>query len=317
MSPAVTVPNMSGITFALQAGLTEPEAWSALARKAESAGFDSFVVADHPGIGASPFVALATAAAATKRISLGTYVLNAGVRDPLHIAADVATLDVLSRGRAQLGIGAGHTPSEWRMTGRTYPSARRRVTRLRESTDVIRQLLDGHTVTFQGDEINANEAFLAAPRPRQRHIPLLIGGNSHTLLRDAAARADLVSIAGLGRTLADGHQHEVRWRDADVDETIATIMEGARSRAQPPLIDALVQHIEITHDTLAAAARLAARVPGLEPADALSCPFVLIGAEADVVNELRRHHERWGISRFTVRADAFDAAARFIKWLRR
>ena len=71
-----------------------------------------------------PFVALATAAAATSKIRLGTYVVNVGVRDPLQIATDVATLDVVSGGRAQLGIGAGHTPAEWTMTGTPYPSPR-------------------------------------------------------------------------------------------------------------------------------------------------------------------------------------------------
>ena len=83
---------MADITFALQAGLRDAVTWSTLARKAEKARFEAFLVADHPGVSSSPFVALATAAAATSTITLGTYVLNAGVRDPLQIAADVATL---------------------------------------------------------------------------------------------------------------------------------------------------------------------------------------------------------------------------------
>ena len=115
---------MADITFALQAGLRDAVTWATLARKAEKARFEAFLVADHPGVTASPFVALATAAAATSKITLGTYVVNAGVRDPLQIATDVATLDVVSGGRAQLGIGAGHTPAEWTMTGAPYPSPR-------------------------------------------------------------------------------------------------------------------------------------------------------------------------------------------------
>ena len=103
---------MPTISFALQAGLTEVVEWSTLARNAEKAGFEAFLVADHPGVTASPFVALATAAAATSRIVLGTYVANLGVRDPLQLASDVATLDVVSRGRARFGVGAGPTPPE-------------------------------------------------------------------------------------------------------------------------------------------------------------------------------------------------------------
>jgi probable F420-dependent oxidoreductase len=307
---------VTDITFALQAGLADPATWATLARKAEKARFEAFVVADHPGAAASPFVALAAASVATSRIHLGTYVVNAGVRDPLHIASDAATLDVLSTGRVQLGIGAGHSPAEWAMSGRPYPTPRARVARLRESAHVIRRLLDGDEVTFSGDELTVAGARLDAPRPRRR-VPLLVGGGNRSLLRDAGAHADIVSVGGLGRTLEDGNRHEVRWRADEIDATIATIAEGARDRENPPRIDALVQHVEETPDAAAAAARLAAAVPGLEPDDALACPFVLIGTEAGLARELRAHRERWGISRFTVRADAFDTAARLIKWLAR
>ena len=76
----------------------------------ERAGFDGLYIGDHPGSGPAPFVALAAAAAVTERIQLGTCVLNAGVWDPVTLAGEVATLDVLSGRRAVLGVGAGHTP---------------------------------------------------------------------------------------------------------------------------------------------------------------------------------------------------------------
>ena len=147
-------------------------------------------------------------------------------------------------------------------------------------------------------------------------MPLLIGGNHRRLLEFAGAHADIVGIAGLGRTLEDGHQHTVRWSEADVDRTIATIRAGATDRPHPPRVDALVQHVEVTHDRQGAAHRFVELVPSLSAADALACPFVLIGSEAELAREVRGHQERWGIDRFTVRADAFDVAARLIKWLR-
>ena len=307
---------MADITFALQAGLRDAITWSTLARKAEKARFDAFLVADHPGVTASPFVALATAAAATSKITLGTYVVNVGVRDPLQIAADVATLDVVSGGRAQLGIGAGHTPAEWTMTGTPYPGPRAWITRLIESALVIQGLLAGDRVTYLGEHIVTESAALAEPRPLQRRVPLLVGGNNHRLLQFGGEHADFVGIAGLGKTLADGHQHEVRWSEEAIDETVAVIRSGAGARENPPKIDALVQHVEVTNNREGAAIALAERVPGLHPADALSCPFVLIGSEAEMANQVRHHHERWGISRYTVRVDAFDVAARLIKWLK-
>ena len=111
------------IRFGLQAGVDrDPRAWLDLAKRAEDSGFDALYVGDHPGVTASPFAALAAAASVTTTLKVGTYVLNAGVRDPLAIASDAATVDVLSGGRFVLGLGAGHTPAEWTMTGRVFPA---------------------------------------------------------------------------------------------------------------------------------------------------------------------------------------------------
>src|SRR5882724_8802882 len=100
------------VTFSVAAQPAGAAEWLDLARRAESLGLDSLYVPDHPGTCASPFVALAAAAAVTTRLRLGSYVSNAGVREPILLASDVATLDVVSGGRAVLGLGAGHTPAE-------------------------------------------------------------------------------------------------------------------------------------------------------------------------------------------------------------
>jgi alkanesulfonate monooxygenase SsuD/methylene tetrahydromethanopterin reductase-like flavin-dependent oxidoreductase (luciferase family) len=98
-------------TFSLQAVPGDAAEWLDTARRAEAGGFDTLLTADHPGSCAAPFVALAAAAAVTSRIRPGSYVSNAGVREPMLLAADVATLDVVSGGRAVLGLGAGHPPA--------------------------------------------------------------------------------------------------------------------------------------------------------------------------------------------------------------
>ncbi|MCM0677447.1 LLM class flavin-dependent oxidoreductase, partial [Micromonospora phytophila] len=99
------------VTFSLQATPSDAASWLDLARRAEAAGFDALLAADHPGAVTSPFVALAAAGAVTTTLNLGSYVSNAGVREPILLATDVATLDVVSGGRARLGLGAGHTPA--------------------------------------------------------------------------------------------------------------------------------------------------------------------------------------------------------------
>ena len=102
----------------------------ALAQRVEALGFDALLVGDHRDSGASPWLALASAAAVTERIRLGTYVLQAGVREPLDMANDAATLDLLDPGRVVLGMGAGHTPVEWGAIGRRRPAPAKRIARL-------------------------------------------------------------------------------------------------------------------------------------------------------------------------------------------
>jgi hypothetical protein len=109
------------VSFSVQASPADTDGWLRLAARCEAAGFDALLVADHPGSDASAFVALAAAAAVTSTIGLGSYVSNAAVREPILLATDVATLDVVSNGRARLGIGAGHTPAEWHAIGRQRP----------------------------------------------------------------------------------------------------------------------------------------------------------------------------------------------------
>ncbi|MFD2763328.1 LLM class flavin-dependent oxidoreductase [Micromonospora eburnea] len=292
--------------FSVQAQPTDAASWLDLARRVEAAGFDSLSAADHPGLGASPFVALAAAAAVTSTLGLGSYVSNAGVREPILLATDVATLDVVSGGRARLGLGAGHTPAEWRAVGRKRPDVAGRVRRCIAVAEATRDLLAGEEVTVDTPDLAAHAARLAGLRPVQAHVPLTIGTANSTLLRWAGTHADVVGLAGFGRTLADGYMHEVRWRADQLEAQFAQVAAGAAGRAEPPVLEALVQQVTVTDDAEAAAARFAAH-GGLTAAEVLATPFVLIGTEDEIVTAVADHQRRWGITRFVVRAEAVDA----------
>lgn len=282
----VTVPDDVPIRFNLQARPTGRSEWLALARDAEAARFESLFVADHPGSTASPFVALAAAAAVTDRIRLGSYVANAGVWDPMLLATELATLDELSEGRAVFGVGAGHTPSEWTDRGLAYPDPRARVDTMVAVTDATIAWLDR----------------LVAPRPVQRPIPLLVGGNGQRVLRYAAARADVVGVTGLGATLADGHSHSTRWSADSIDADIGWLQAAPRVIE----LDALVQFVVISHDRVATAEALGAEYE-LRAQDILDCPYALVGTADQIASELLAHRARWAITRYTVRPDALDA----------
>ncbi|GAB7038821.1 MULTISPECIES: LLM class flavin-dependent oxidoreductase [Catenuloplanes] len=288
-------------TFSLQAvprdGAT---AWLDLARRAEEIGFDTLLTADHPGSCPDPYPVLAAAAAVTSRIRLGVYVSNAGVREPLPLASAVATLDLLSGGRARFGIGAGHTPAEWAAIGRTRPGVAGRVRRCVEVADAVRSLLDGEEVTVSTPSLTMTGARLDDPRPVQARIPMTFGGGNSELLRWAGRNADVVGLSGLGKTLADGHRHTVRWTLDEIDAQVA-LTDGAE-------LEALVQFAAVTDDPSSVLGADAAEIG--TTVDALrETPFVLVGTEDEIVAAIDRNRRRWTIDRYVIRAPALESFA--------
>ena len=303
------------IELSVQASPAGQTSWVELARRCESLGCRALLTSDHPGTGPSPFVALAAAAAVTSTLRLGSYVVNAGVRDPLLLASEVATLDVVSDGGAELGIGAGHTPAEWAMTGRTRPPPAGRVQHLMAVTTAVRELLAGRAVPAEAADARA-AVRLTGPRPVQEPVPVLVGGGNPALLRWGGAHADAVGLSGLGHTLPDGHSHTVAWSAAQLDAHVALVREGAvGAGVATPALEALVQHVELTDDR-EAAARPFADEAELSVENVLAVPYVLIGTIAQIVEQMQAARERWGITRWVVRIDALDVAEQVLAALR-
>jgi probable F420-dependent oxidoreductase len=288
--------------FGLQLRADDPAQLADEARHAEELGFDVVLVADHVGSDWSPLLSLARAADATTTLRLGTFVLNAGLHHPLMLARDVATLDHLSGGRVELGLGAGHTPAEFAAAGVPFRPARDRKARLAEFVEIIRALLDGETVDHHGAYFDLTDASTGGSR--QDRVPILVGGSGRALLTHAAEHADIVGFTGLGRTLADGHRHAARFQPQALDEAVATVRRAAGDRAVE--LNVLVQRVEITDDRPAAAATIAERVEDLTVEDALATPFLALGTHDEIAEHLRSAGERWGIFYFVVReADEF------------
>jgi probable F420-dependent oxidoreductase len=303
------------ISVRVQAGPADLESWLALARRLESSGFRGLVLGDHPGSGASPWPALGSAAAVTTTLQLGTCVTQAGVREPMHVAADAATLDILAPGRVLLGLGAGHTPREWSDIGRHRPAPRQRAERLAEFVDAVADLLSGQAVSLEGSHLTLRDSRLEG-LPADGRVRLAVGGGHPEVLRAAARRADVVGLSGLGRTLADGHHHEVRWSVGDLRSQLQVVSEEADRAGRSPVLEALVQTVTVTQDRAAAIGEISDRIPGVSPDDIARTPYLLIGSYQQMAGQLRAQAEEFGISSYVVREPAVPRLEQVLALLR-
>ncbi|MCZ6463785.1 MAG: LLM class flavin-dependent oxidoreductase, partial [Proteobacteria bacterium] len=167
-------------------------------RAAERAGFDAVLVPDHflgneDGI-AESWATLAALAAATERIRLGGAVMCNLFRHPCLTAQIAATVDRISGGRLELGLGAGWMDEEFRRTGIPFPRPGERIEMLGEALEIVLPALEGREVSFAGAHYRVEE-FSLRPGPVQKpRPPLHIGGGGDRLLRLAARHADVVSL---------------------------------------------------------------------------------------------------------------------------
>lgn len=272
----------------------------AQAQSAEAAGFDVFHSADHVGAGWSPLYPLIAAAEVTTTLRLCPLVLNNDFHHPVHLAMEVANLDHLSDGRIEVGIGAGHSFTEYAAIGEQFDPPAVRKARLFEAVEVLRLLLSGSMVTFEGEHYRLDD--MRTMRSRQDRIPMLVAVNGTKWLPHAVSHADIIGLTMLGRTLPDGHNHEVRWQADHIDRVLAALQEQASLLGRTPELNALVQVVEITDDRRGWAEQFVSRVPSVSVNDALTCPFLAVGTHDEIADHLLECRRRWGISYFSVRS---------------
>jgi len=279
--------------------------WIDLVKQVDGAGFDMLVTADHLGGAMSPLVPLAVAAGVSSRLRLGVMVLNNDFHHPSLLARDATTLDLLSDGRVELGIGAGHSLPEYQRAGITFDPAPVRISRVEESVVLLRRLLDGETVTYSGDYFQLTEE-RCDPLPLQPHLPILVGGSGRRVHQIGARHGDAVGFTGLGRTLPDGQRHDAsRFHPDRVDEDVRAVRIAAATRIGAIELQVLVQAVLITGDAHREAEEMAShRFPLLSPDDILATPYLMIGSVEEIAERLMAHRERWGFSHYTVRTDA-------------
>lgn len=290
---------MQPFRFGYQLTTDDPGEVSRQAQRAEAVGFDVLCSFDHLGEHFSALAPLAAAAGCTNRIRLCPLVLNNDFHHPALVAQELASLDRLSGGRVEVGIGAGHSFTEYAAAGIGFDPPIVRKARLAESVELLRRLLDGESVTHTGAHYRLEG--VSVLRPHQAHVPILVGVNGRAALAHAARHADTIGLTMFGRTLPDGQHHEVRWSPERLDVTVGLIRAEAAGRSDDLELNALVQAVIVTDDRRAAADALVGSIQGLTVDDALATPFLALGTQDEIVAHLRRCRERWGISYYVVR----------------
>lgn len=263
---------------------------------AEEAGFDVLTTADHVG-STSPFVMLAAAAAVAEKVRLRTDVLDYGFWNPALLARDVAALDVLSGGRVEVGLGAGHKPKEHEAVGIPFPPFAARVAGMAGFTAELRRHLD-------------DEALL--PAPVQRPVPVLIGAMSAAGLEVAARAGDTVALAGAVQLAGAPAGMLTLMGPAGVDDRVRLVRDvRAAGRMPPAVFDALLQQVVLGTTPADVAAQWEEESQGaIAAAHVVDSPFFLTAPTAhDAAVELLRRRDRWGITSRCTHAPSGPALA--------
>ena len=272
------------------------------ARWAEEIGCSHICVHDHLGAQHAPVPLLTAAAMATERLRLCPLVFNNDLRHPAVLAQELASLDILSGGRVEVGIGAGWNEQEYRAAGLTYDRPGIRIDRLTEAIAILRGLFADGAFSHSGRYYSITEMD-GQPKPVQRpHPPFLIGGTRERVLRLAAREADIVGLdlRQRGEAILDAFE-------ARTDVRVGWIRDEAGDRFEQLDLSVLrlVGDITVTDKPLKAATEVARQLNewtgmSISPQDVLESPYSLIGTVPDLVDKLVRRRERWGINSFVI-----------------
>ena len=288
--------------FGVNCITTSATHWLESARKAEALGFDTLIAQDHLGAQLAPLPALAAAAMVTKRARLATLVLDNDFRHPALVAQEAATVDVLSGGRMELGLGAGWLESDYKKSGIPFEAPSVRLARLSEAVQVCKRCLRSETpVNFSGDFYCIQDLELQ-PRPVQMALPLMVGGRQKRALSLAAREADIVGISLL-----------VRRRPGDpppptFEQKVAWVRSAAGERFANLQLHVNAGAVAVTDQPEQAIEAFAART-GQTTAEALASPGALVGSLDAIVEKLHAVNEQFGVSYWVIHASAMDAFA--------
>ena len=269
---------------------------------------------DHFSEQNGPVAALMAAADATTTLRVGSLVFDNDYRHPVVLAKEAATIDLLSGGRLDFGIGAGWQRSDYDRSGIGYDSAGVRIERMEEGLKIVKGLWAGGSFSFEGKHYAIRD-LEGAPLPAQKpHPPILLGGGGRRMLGIAGREADIVNV---NFDLREGRINPELVRTgtaAATDEKLGWIRDAAGDRFDDIELSVTIFLAAITDDRESLAAGVSAGLH-MEPSDILEMPHFLIGTTDQIVDDLQRRRERYGISYVIVTGDVRDSFAPVVERL--
>lgn len=282
--------------FGVQAnGSMSGRAWTELARRVEASGYSTLTMPDHFDDQLAPVPALTAAAAVTESLRIGALVWDNDYKHPLVLAKELATMDVLSEGRVEIGLGAGWMISDYEQSGIPYDRAGVRIDRFVEGLAIIKGLMSPEPFSFSGEHYRIT-GHNGLPKPVQAPCPpILIGGGGKRVLSIAAREADIVGINATMSAGVIGPQAFDTMTAPAVDEKVSIVREAAGSRWNDIEMNIRAFLVNISDDARGAAEAIASMI-GVTPEQVEATPFALVGPTSKIVDDLLERRERWGFS---------------------
>jgi probable F420-dependent oxidoreductase len=302
-------PRTRPFRFGIQVGAQyDDKGWVALARKAEDLGYSTFTMPDHFTQQLAPVPALMAAAAATQHLRIGALVFDNDYKHPVVLAKELATMDVLSDGRLEVGIGAGWMASDYEASGIAYDRPGVRIDRFEEALAVLNGCFADGPFSFAGSHYTITH-YDAQPLPVQRpRPPLLIGGGGPRVLSIAAREADIVGINGTLTTGSIGPEALASMTYETVADRVAVVRRAAGDRIGDIELNIRAFFVSVTEDPATVIDNVAAWVK-VEPAMIAASPFALVGTVNSITETLLRRREELGFSYVIVGPEEIESFA--------
>jgi probable F420-dependent oxidoreductase len=279
----------------------------------EALGFSTFGLADHFVRPLAPLIAGQAVADATTSLRIAQTVLAQDFRQPAVLAKELATLDVLSEGRLEVGLGAGWLAQEYENAGLRFDPAPVRIARLEETAIVLKGLFSEGPFSYTGHHFVVKE-LEGLPRPvQQPRPPIMIGGGGKRVLSVAARQADIVQLMPSnphGRSLLDPSQ----FSPEAIEEKVGWIRDAAGRRFDDIELSAQLLECAVTErpdeylsDFAERVATVTERMGGarvsFDPDELHRSPIVAVGSLDDVCETLLETRRKYGISYFAAPTD--------------